>query len=251
MDTLLSGTVPVFTSMEQYDMLPDWIDWNLISNFAHVGQRRQFMKDVKKMAKDTEDWEEKMRHVVLNRELFDWKTLVPFDVYLYQLSVQLWPQDEWERREKHPISTPFTALKLPQISASPSSTSTSNTPNNHAAVDVTLESFHAFTQNKHNGSTNCGGMNEYVNSCDECVAAEDGKQKESVCFGGCMWCEHGSLAVGDSGYLYSLDNQQQNQPEGGKQDASTQAHIVQCVHRSQRCRLAPGKTTASATTRAK
>jgi hypothetical protein len=238
MDTLLSGTVPVFTSMEQYDMLPDWVDWNLISNFANISDRKVFMRDVRNMAKDIEDWENKMQHVLLNRELFDWKTLVPFDVYVYQLSVQLWPGAEWERRATHPISTPFTALKLPTISST--STSTHQNPssrnnNNAAAVaaNVTLESFQAFTQNKETGSTNCGDINDYVNSCDQCsVGSEDG------CYGGCMWCEHGSLKVG-SEYLWSSDNR--NEQQGG-------GTVQQCVHRSQRCRPGQSRKVTTRTT---
>jgi hypothetical protein len=248
MDTLLSGTVPVFTAMEQYDMLPDWIDWNLISNFANISQRHVFMRDVRNMAKNTKAWENTMQHVLLNRDLFDWKTLVPFDVYLYQLSVQLWPTAEWERREKHPISTPFTALKLPTISSS-RTTSTSaqqnpsrNNNSNAAVATVALESFQAFTQNKEAGSTNCGDINDYVNSCDQCsVGSEDG------CFGGCMWCEHGSLQVG-SEYLWSSDNRNRSRIPGKQQQ---QQRPQQCVHRSQRCRPGPPSRIKTSKTAAK
>jgi hypothetical protein len=34
MDTILSGTVPLFTRREQYEVLPDWIDWKQLSYFV-------------------------------------------------------------------------------------------------------------------------------------------------------------------------------------------------------------------------
>jgi hypothetical protein len=116
-DTLLSGTVPVFTWPEQYDMLADWIDWKILSYYADVSSQTSFLADIERIVADLQQqgYVEKHQHVVLNRDLFDWKTTIPFDTYLYMLSVHLWPELEMERRKSQNVSSPYTALILPRF----------------------------------------------------------------------------------------------------------------------------------------
>jgi hypothetical protein len=46
-DTLLSGTVPIFTFDEQYNVVPDWINWKLLSYFARVSHGETvFLSDI-------------------------------------------------------------------------------------------------------------------------------------------------------------------------------------------------------------
>ena len=88
-DTLLSGTVPIFTQREQYGIHPDWFDWDQVSYFADVTNEASFMASIENIVADKKGYEERHRNVLANRVLFDWTTSIPFDMYMYQLQAHL------------------------------------------------------------------------------------------------------------------------------------------------------------------
>ncbi len=90
-DTLLSGTIPVFTLKDQYHAQPDWYKWDMISYFADVRNETKFLDDIDNMMSNKTDIIAKTQHVRDNMDLFNWQTNVPFDVYMVSAttSVQL------------------------------------------------------------------------------------------------------------------------------------------------------------------
>jgi Exostosin family len=170
-DTLLSGTVPIFTWQEQYELLSDWIDWKMLSYYANVSTQTTFISDIRRIAADQQGYEEKHKHVVLNRDLFDWKTTIPFDTYMYMLSVHLWPALEWERRKTQNVSSPYTALILPKYDHAAAAVGTSSGRNNTKEDDdeshYSYLPFRAFDfQYK---TVTCGGLfTPEARSCQEC-----------------------------------------------------------------------------------
>jgi Exostosin family len=129
-DTILSGTVPIFTTARQYQVLPEWIDWRLLS--VHINIRRAskdlFLSNVAKLVAVHDDdndknstiskeYTKKLQHVIRNRDLVDWTTIIPFDQYMYALSCQLWPDEEIKRRSMSAggrISSPYSAYLVPR-----------------------------------------------------------------------------------------------------------------------------------------
>eukprot|EP00977_Amphora_coffeiformis_P021580 scaffold9517_cov200-Amphora_coffeaeformis.AAC.1 len=107
MDTILSGTVPIFTMKEQYDILPDWIRWDDFSYFADVNDKDNFLHTLDSIIRDTELYEQKLAAVMVNRELFDWTKNVPFDTYMYMLMAEIYPQ-----YQRPPSDSPYSALEL-------------------------------------------------------------------------------------------------------------------------------------------
>lgn len=79
-DILLSGTVPVFTENIQYFTQSDFYNWGMISYFANVENETEFLDHMDKNLSNKTDIMVKTQHVLENRDLFDWQTLVPFDV---------------------------------------------------------------------------------------------------------------------------------------------------------------------------
>jgi hypothetical protein len=108
MDTILTGTVPIFTMKEQYDILPDWIDWDKISYFADVNHKEDFLRSLDQIIDDEALYQEKLFNLLANRDLFDWRTHVPFDTYMYQFMAQVYPQ----YRRPSNFDSPYSALQL-------------------------------------------------------------------------------------------------------------------------------------------
>jgi hypothetical protein len=106
-DTLLSGTVPIFTMKEQYTTVPDWFDWDKISYFADVTNKTSFLASVDRILADKEGYKTRLQNVLDNRDLFDWRTEAPFDTYMYMLQSHLFP-------ELRTTSTKYSALILPK-----------------------------------------------------------------------------------------------------------------------------------------
>ena len=79
-DTLLSGTVPVFTNEHQYGSQPQWYDWDRISYFVNVQNKTNFIHSTKEILKNKTDIMVKTKNVLDNKDLFDWQTIVPFDI---------------------------------------------------------------------------------------------------------------------------------------------------------------------------
>jgi Exostosin family len=107
-DTLLSGTVPIFTHQKQFDLMPEWIDWSQLSYFADVTDKTTFLSSLHTILEDKEVSERKLQNVVQNSELFDWETPIPFDTYMYMIQAHLWP--DLRRNESR-----YSALLLPPV----------------------------------------------------------------------------------------------------------------------------------------
>ena len=105
-DTMLSGTVPIFTMKGQYATVPSWFDWDKLSYFADIANETIFMSSIKQIMGDKEGYQLRHQNVLSNRELFDWVGGYPFDTYMYMLQAHVFPN----QRVNH---TRYTALKLP------------------------------------------------------------------------------------------------------------------------------------------
>lgn len=81
-DTILSGTVPIFTRKLQYAGQPQWYDWSKISYFADADNKTQFVEDIEKILSNKTDIKIKTRNLLENTDLFNWRTNVPFDIYM-------------------------------------------------------------------------------------------------------------------------------------------------------------------------
>jgi hypothetical protein len=108
-DTILSGTVPIFTQKAQYTAHQSFIDWDVLSYFVPLGVNASdisFMQSLDVILGDMQGIEKKAQNVLDNRDLFDWDTLVPFDAYMYMIEAHLWP-------EMRVHSSKYSALILP------------------------------------------------------------------------------------------------------------------------------------------
>lgn len=105
-DTILSGTVPVFTMHELYNSVPNWYDWDKISFFANVRNQTEFMRDLHEIMQNKSNILLKTKNVMENKDLFDWQTLVPFDIYMYKIQAKLYPETKVN-------TSRFSALILP------------------------------------------------------------------------------------------------------------------------------------------
>jgi len=52
---------------------------------------RAFLKEELPLYEKMSEYEQKLYHIWRNRNLFDFHTLVPFDMYMYYLQAELWP----------------------------------------------------------------------------------------------------------------------------------------------------------------
>jgi hypothetical protein len=107
-DTLLSGTVPIFTMKEQYTTVPDWFDWDKISYFADVTNKTSFLASINSILADKEGYQTRLQNVLNDRDLFDWRTEAPFDTYMYMLQSHLFP-------DLRTNATRYNSLILPKV----------------------------------------------------------------------------------------------------------------------------------------
>ena len=110
MDTLLSGTVPIFTSVNQYLVQPSWIDWTQLSELVNVSSKVVLLQDVHRILRDTTRYHQLIQNIHQHRHLFDWTTLYPFDTYMYMLQAHLYPETKHDPEKD---KNPYTALRLP------------------------------------------------------------------------------------------------------------------------------------------
>jgi len=100
-DTLLSGTVPIFTREEQFSSHQSFIDWNMLAHFIQMGEngsnRTLFLQQLNSIVGDKKQLEAKTQVILENRDLFDWNTLVPFDIYMYMFQAHIWPHTRVNR----------------------------------------------------------------------------------------------------------------------------------------------------------
>lgn len=116
MDTILSGTVPIFTHLNQYHILGHWIDWSQLSFYLPVhndsitnrlvvtkysmeayATQEIFLERLRTILDDKEGYERKHKAVLEHIPLFDYTTLYPFDTYMYLLQAELYPETRHRR----------------------------------------------------------------------------------------------------------------------------------------------------------
>jgi len=91
-DTILSGTVPIFTFKEQYDILPQWVDWKGLSYFVSITTEDAFTESLEPTPKDI-----KLGckiNVLQHRDMLDWHSGIPFDIFIYDFQRQLFPETD-------------------------------------------------------------------------------------------------------------------------------------------------------------
>jgi len=113
LDTILSGTVPVFTKEEQYDILPSWIDWRKLSVLLPMTDDKteiQFLTELDEILRDEDGYNDRHEAVLRHGDLLDWNTLHPLDLYMYSLQAALYPET---RHRPDILAHTFPALKLP------------------------------------------------------------------------------------------------------------------------------------------
>jgi hypothetical protein len=160
MDLLLSNTVPVFTAEDQLDALPEWIDWSKISYVANLTDRNSFLLSVDSMVSDNDLYHQKHESLMINRDLFDWTSILPFDTYMYMMVASMKP--DYKRED---LTSPYSALRLPPPSAKlPAATKQVFCTNDRVA-----------------------------SSCAECPLVS-GLQSRG-CSGMCHWCEYGEESL--------------------------------------------------------
>jgi hypothetical protein len=93
-DTILSGTIPIFTFKEQYDILPQWIDWKSFSYFVNITTEEAFIKSLDRILVDTEGYIKKLQNVLQHRDILDWHSGLPFDMFMYDFQRQLFPETD-------------------------------------------------------------------------------------------------------------------------------------------------------------
>lgn len=157
-DTILTGTVPIFTMKEQYEVLPDWIRWDDFSYFADVNDKQNFLRTLDEIVHDKALYQEKLANLMANRDLFDWQTQVPFDTYMYMFMAQIYPQ--YRRPDS---DSPFGALQLSKAGG-----------------------FDAFDSDKK--QVWCGDSGP-ARRCEECRSLYD--SNSLGCQSMCRWCEFG------------------------------------------------------------
>lgn len=158
MDTLLSGTVPIFTHPGQYDILPSWIDWHSISVYVNADRPSTFFRFLRRVVKGHQTYRDKRNQIVRNERLFDWTTLAPFDTYMYTIARQVVPL--YQTRAN---SAPFPILRLDEMEE--------------------IEQPEEFVSCGDHDAPRCG-----------LCARSDG---EFLCSGQCKWCEYGPVDDGD------------------------------------------------------
>jgi len=67
-DTILSGTIPIFTLKKQYHILPQWFQWNRISYFIDMKlmNETEFVKNLQEILSDTNAYREKLDLLLKN-----------------------------------------------------------------------------------------------------------------------------------------------------------------------------------------
>lgn len=125
LDTMLSGSVPIFTHLDQYSIQGPWIDWKQLSYYLPVhddtafsGQpvtkfsvrkkpsQEAFLDGLQKILDDKEGYERRRKKILEHNPLFDHETMYPFDTYMYLIQAELFPETR-QRKSR------WSALLLP------------------------------------------------------------------------------------------------------------------------------------------
>jgi hypothetical protein len=90
MDTIMTRTVPIFTSEEQYKILPPFYPWREVSYLIEVKDRVTFQQEVKKLLdRPQHEYEEKLRKIDQYMYLLNHKMPYQFDGHMAQLADRL------------------------------------------------------------------------------------------------------------------------------------------------------------------
>ena len=93
-DTMLSGTVPIFTFKEQYDVLPRWVDWESLSYFTNITTEEAFTESLDRILADTGGYKKKLHFFLQHRDMLDWHAGLPFDMFMCDFQRQLFPESD-------------------------------------------------------------------------------------------------------------------------------------------------------------
>jgi len=88
-DLILNGVVPVFTEQEQYNILPSWLPFRWISFYADVSSQHAFMVSLQEIIVDDSNYEMKHNAILKYKDLFDYETNFPFDMYMYHFAKEI------------------------------------------------------------------------------------------------------------------------------------------------------------------
>jgi Exostosin family len=90
MDTLMSRTVPIFTSEEQYKILPSFYPWKEVGYLIEVSDRKTFQKEVEKLLnRPAKEYEEKLRKIDQYMYLLNHTLPYQFDGHMADLADKL------------------------------------------------------------------------------------------------------------------------------------------------------------------
>lgn len=112
MDILNSGTVPIFTQLDQYTIQGGWIDWDQLSYYIPVHNdstaysedpvtrfsltenavEALFLSRLQHVLEDEEGYRKRHQAVLDHLDFFDIRTLYPFDTFLYLFQAELYPE---------------------------------------------------------------------------------------------------------------------------------------------------------------
>jgi len=112
MDVLVSGTVPIFSHLDQYTIQGDWIDWDQLSYYIPLHNdataysedkvtkfsmtenavQELFSKRLQRVLDDEEGYRKRYKAVIDHLEFFDMRTIYPFDTYMYLFQAELFPE---------------------------------------------------------------------------------------------------------------------------------------------------------------
>eukprot|EP00934_Nitzschia_sp_Nitz4_P009030 Nitzschia sp. Nitz4//scaffold117_size69655//64527//65705//NITZ4_006032-RA/size69655-processed-gene-0.94-mRNA-1//1//CDS//3329533675//9020//frame0 len=89
-ETLMSGTIPLFTNERQYDVLPPFVPWRDVSYLVNVSTREAFVQSLNEILALPESvYKEKMKIVDDYRYLLDHTQIYQFDAYMAEFARRL------------------------------------------------------------------------------------------------------------------------------------------------------------------
>lgn len=88
-DLILNGVVPIFTEQEQYNILPSWLPFKWISFYADVTSQHAFMVSLQEIIVDDSNYEMKRNAILKFKNVFDYETIVPFNMYMYHFAKEI------------------------------------------------------------------------------------------------------------------------------------------------------------------
>lgn len=109
MDTILCGTVPVFTNLDQFKVQGTWIDWKQLSYYLPLNHKpeqrkskksaaqakaieQEFISGLEAILNDHEGYQRRLKTVLDHIPFFDLSTLYPFDTFMYLMQANIYPE---------------------------------------------------------------------------------------------------------------------------------------------------------------